>query len=360
MIPGRSPHTRVSAVPTVTPPAVPLTRRSHASVTGPAHPGGGVVQREVVASFDDWVRIAGSRFVKLHLTTDARSFHGAMSTVSIEDMLVSDIRASAHQVTRLPSDIVHDDPKHLKLTLQLAGNGTVEQDGRTALLTPGDVAIYDTSRPYSLQYTKDTHTLVFVFPRGLIDLSHSVVRQATAVRLRGDDGIGRVISPFMRHIAENLALLAGVNGVRIMHSALGLVSALLSSELADHDGEVDETHRADMDRFRLYIEANLGDTDLSTETVARAHFLSTRYLQYLFREERTTVSDYIRTRRLERCRLSLIDPAQAQLSILQIAQRWGFVDGAHFSRVFKNAYGLSPRAYRQAHAAVDSVEQVAS
>lgn len=335
--------------------AVPIATRTRPSITGPAHPGAGVVKREIAASFDDWVRIAANRFVKLHITTESRTFRGAMSTVSIEDMLVSDIRASAHHVTRLPSDIAADDPKHLKLSLQLAGDGTVEQDGRTALLTPGDVAIYDTSRPYTLRYSRDTHTLVLVFPRGLIDLSHSIVRQATAVRLRGDDGIGRVISPFMRHIAENLALLGGVNGVRIMHSALGLVTALLSSELADHDHETAETHRADMDRFRLYIEANLGDSTLSTESVARAHYLSTRYLQYLFREEHTTVSDYIRTRRLERCRLSLLDPAQASLSILQIAQRWGFVDGAHFSRVFKSAYGLSPRVYRRAHAEAEPV-----
>lgn len=339
----------------------PISLRDVASTSGPTYPGSGVVQRESVSNFDDWVRVAANRFVKLHLTKRAPHFHGSMQTVSIEDMCVSDIRASAHDVSRLPSDIAADDPKHLKLSLQLSGTGVVEQDGRAAELEPGDVAVYDTSRPYTLHYGGDIHSLVLVFPRQLIDLSEDVVRRATAMRLPGDDGIGTVISPFMRHIADNLPLLCGVNGVRIMHSALGLVSALLSSELAEHESEADETYRADMDKYRLYIEANLGDTNLSTESIARAHFLSTRYLQYLFREDNTTVSDYIRTRRLERCRVSLIDPAQSSLSVLQIAQRWGFVDGAHFSRVFKTAHGLSPRAYRRAHsAAPDASEQAAS
>src|SRR5690606_1448581 len=119
------------------------------------------------------------------------------------------IRASAHEVARLPSDIRDDEPRHLKLSLQLEGEGDVEQDGRVAHLTPGDVAVYDTSRPYTLRYSCDVHSLVLIFPRQLIDLSNDVVRRATAMRLPGDEGIGTVISPFMRHIAENLDLLRG-------------------------------------------------------------------------------------------------------------------------------------------------------
>ncbi|MGO2112237.1 MAG: hypothetical protein ACTH31_11545, partial [Pseudoclavibacter sp.] len=295
----------------------PISLRDHAraaasSTTGPKHPGAGIVHREEASSFEDWVGIAANRFVKLHVSSDDPQFRGTMQTVSVEEMLVSDIRASRHEVVRLARDISDDEPRHLKLSLQLEGEGDVEQDGRVAHLTPGDVAVYDTSRPYSLRYTSPLHSLVLIFPRQLIDLSNDIVSQATAMRLPGDEGIGTVISPFMRHIAANLDLLRGTSGVRIMHSALGLVTALLSSELAENDDVRDDTYRADMEKYRLYIEANLGDTNLSTETIARAHYLSTRYLQYLFAEDHTTVSDYIRQRRLERCRVSLRDPAQAR------------------------------------------------
>jgi AraC-like DNA-binding protein len=37
------------------------------------------------------------------------------------------------------------------------------------------------------------------------------------------------------------------------------------------------------------------------------------------------------------------------LSILNIAQQWGFIDAAHFSRTFKTAFGVSPSVYRRAH-----------
>ncbi|MFE4055658.1 AraC family transcriptional regulator, partial [Streptomyces sp. NPDC059096] len=36
-------------------------------------------------------------------------------------------------------------------------------------------------------------------------------------------------------------------------------------------------------------------------------------------------------------------------TIASIGRRWGFVDATHFSRSFKQAYGLSPRAWRELH-----------
>jgi AraC-like DNA-binding protein len=58
------------------------------------------------------------------------------------------------------------------------------------------------------------------------------------------------------------------------------------------------------------------------------------------------VSDWIRKRRLERCREELLDPAYDTLSITQIAFRWGFNDAAHFSKKFREAYSQTPRSVR--------------
>jgi AraC-like DNA-binding protein len=35
------------------------------------------------------------------------------------------------------------------------------------------------------------------------------------------------------------------------------------------------------------------------------------------------------------------------LPVQAIAARWAFPHGAHFSRAFKQAYGMSPQAYRE-------------
>jgi len=77
--------------------------------------------------------------------------------------------------------------------------------------------------------------------------------------------------------------------------------------------------------------------------------ISTGYLHKLFRMEDSTVSRFIRERRLEHCRRDLIAAASLTLPISSIGARWGLIDAAHFSRVFKAAYGASPREYRLTH-----------
>jgi AraC-like DNA-binding protein len=50
--------------------------------------------------------------------------------------------------------------------------------------------------------------------------------------------------------------------------------------------------------------------------------------------------------RLEACRRELGDPQQGHRSISDIAFGWGFNDAAHFSRAFRERFGLSPREWR--------------
>ena len=46
-------------------------------------------------------------------------------------------------------------------------------------------------------------------------------------------------------------------------------------------------------------------------------------------------------------RADLKNPAQAQRTITDIAFSWGFNNGAHFSRVFREHTGLSPSDFRE-------------
>jgi AraC-like DNA-binding protein len=101
-------------------------------------------------------------------------------------------------------------------------------------------------------------------------------------------------------------------------------------------------------RIRAYIESHLGDPQLSPPEVARAHHISLRYLHKLFEPEPHGVAGLIRQRRLERCRDDLLDPMQAGRPVAGIAARRGFSSAAHFSRVFRDAYGLPPAEFRRA------------
>lgn len=57
------------------------------------------------------------------------------------------------------------------------------------------------------------------------------------------------------------------------------------------------------------------------------------------------VTAYIRKRRLEAIHVLLNDPRDTR-SIGEIAYQYGFVSEAHFSRVFRQKFGFSPRQAR--------------
>ena len=99
------------------------------------------------------------------------------------------------------------------------------------------------------------------------------------------------------------------------------------------------------------LRATLWTTSLSPRSVASAQYISVRYLHKLFEAEETTAAEWIRERRLEHCRRDLADPALQAEPVHAIAARWGLMSAAHFTRIFRAAYGAPPAEYRRLAAA---------
>lgn len=272
-------------------------------------------------------------------------FWGRLRTVDVEPAHISEVTASQHKVERTPGLLEGSERPYYKASLQVSGTGILIQDGREAVLQPGDFAVYDTGRPYSLVFEKEMQMLVLMFPRENLGLPPEFLRQLTAHRFSSDDGLGAIIIPFLQNVSQNLERVGGVTGPRLVNSAIDLITTLFANEL-DLDADPGDSHQLLMQQIRRYIEMQLGSPELGPAEIAAAHFISTRHLHGLFREKGTTVSTWIREQRLEKCRRDLIDPLNAHLSVGAIAARWGFVEAAHFSRVFKAAYDSSPSELR--------------
>lgn len=305
------------------------------------------VVASVAKTFADWHALVSASFVPLEVSTDRPDgFRAGIRTQVLDGVSLSEITAAGHSVQRTPALIARGGPHMLKLSLQLSGTGLLVQDGREAVLSTGDLAVYDTNRPYTLAFDDDFQAMVLMFPHHFIALPPEEMGQLTAVRMAGDAGLGRVISPFLVQLARNLDQLSGGSGLRLAHNALDLLTTMFVDELGAGEHQARGRNHELLDRVRHYIDANLGDPGLSPTTVAAAHFISARHLHTLFRSEGTTIAAWIRARRLERCRRDLRDPAHSARPIAALAARWGFLDAAHFSRVFKATYRVPPSEYR--------------
>jgi AraC-like DNA-binding protein len=154
--------------------------------------------------------------------------------------------------------------------------------------------------------------------------------------------------PFVHRTASIVSEVAPATASRLSETCLSLVTAALGDNLSDTFEGQSAARTALTFRAKAVIENNLHDHTLNTEKVAAMLGISPRYLQDLFQAEHTTVSDWIWVRRLEKSRRDLADPLRARDSIAQIALACGFLDFGHFSRRYKEAFGMPPRQYRAA------------
>ena len=251
---------------------------------------------------------------------------------------------------RTAAHIRRSDPELYKIDVLARGHGVIEQGGREARLGPGDFAFVDLSRPATWAMSS-AHCVAIVFPRALLPLRADDAGRLTGACIAGDRGTAALISSLARQLPGQLDECDGATGARVGTALLDLLATALAARL-DRAGDVPDASRRRALLLGVYafIEERLGDPGLAPAGIAAAHHISLRYLHRLFEDEHVTVADWIRTRRLERCRRDLLDPALRQQPVGAVAARWGLTSPAHFSRLFRAAHGVPPGEYRRQHA----------
>lgn len=299
-------------------------------------------------SFSAWKKLISSTFVPLEAEPVCSGpFSGMISGRQMLDVGMMRLEAGPQTVTRSPQLIANGGAAHYKLSLQLAGNGLLLQDGREAVLQPGDVAIYDTQRPYTLTFDKSFETLVLMFPQHLLGLSTEDVSELTAVRMGKGNKLAESVAPFVTNIAAELPELKSPIGHRLALNIVDLLSTMLANEIYTSGKHNSDNHSHLLRRVKHHIEANLADPMLSPDNIAKAHHIATRTLHKVFSASGVTVAGWIRERRMMQCRRDLSDPLCEHVPVGEIGSRWGLVDAAHFSRVFRTSFGVSPSQYRR-------------
>jgi AraC-like DNA-binding protein len=276
-----------------------------------------------------------------------RAFAGAISTRTAAGVSFIEMACDKHAAYRDRTTISRGGPAYYVLTLQLSGGVRLSQDGRMAVLRPGTFAIYDSALPATITSSDGYRSMCLRFPKELLAGTHPELADRTATAFDAGTGFPSAVWEMVLGVNRHLGSL-GSNGGLAARSVMDLVAVMLGTQLGRPQVRRPGERAAVLERIHAYIDAHLADPWLTPSGIARAHYVSPRHLHNLFAATGSTVSSWIRARRIARCRRDLADPQLAHVPVATIAVRWGFTSASHFGQVFKRETGQTPAEFRRA------------
>jgi len=233
----------------------------------------------------------------------------------------------------------------------LQGEMQVANSGGSYTVTAGRCAIINADEPF--------YTRTFIGDRGSFECALAVVPEhlvlshmpwAKGLNTSFEVGAGH------HHVVSSLLDILCFDGDRMScRTAEPLANAFLQSISDGISDQIASSARpcSLVDRRFADIQASIQKyltcADLTCDRVAAYCGISPRYLCYVLKANQTSFSDLLWGQRLPKAREWLVSGAYRSYPIHKIARMAGFKSAAHFSRMFKSAYDLSPKDYRANH-----------
>lgn len=289
-----------------------------------------------------WRTSVCDQFVPLEVDPEAVELRGRVAGWGIAETRLRRIRATRHSFDRRAKDIRAGDPEVLHLLLLDHGRTQIEQDGRTAIMSPGDLLLYDSTRPFRFETDGDFQFTICLLPKRLLPVPESLQRNSTARVFKSDDGVAAALAPLLTALARRASDTEPSQQLALQHAMVNMYVALMADE--SDTGHHPSVH---LSLAKSFVVRNLGNPKLSPSDVAVACSISPSYLHRLFAADGITVAGYMREQRLQAAYRDLVAPSFAE-PISRVAERWGLPDPAHFNRVFKTRFGVTPGELRRA------------
>lgn len=292
-----------------------------------------------------WQEMVSQTFVHAHCDSSVgEAFSASIRTDRFAETEISRIEAGPQLIDRRRTDIARACKPRFYLCYHQAGRAVYRERGAESVLGPGDMILLDNCEPYSAEYQEPVTSIVLHVPHELLRDRFRMPERVLGHRISGARGLTRITGDFLRSCVAQADQLPICQRPVIANIALNLFSGLLAEEISE-TSEAGTQQAILLARIKQHVLAHLGDPGLAPAQVAAFAGISVRHLSRLFQLDGSSFGRYLLQQRVER-RLDLANPQFRALRIGEIALQNGFNNFAHFSRVFRDAFGCSPIEYR--------------
>jgi acetamidase/formamidase/AraC-like DNA-binding protein len=290
-----------------------------------------------------WQAILSGFGMRSTLAAPAHTLHAtALRRDSSDGIVVARLAADAQVVSALPQKV--DLPL---LLLSLEQGATLKTNGTRQPLAAGELVVLPRHGGWEVGFEHEMQAVALSVTSAAFRSRKVSSRTFGEARVLHAERLATVLARALEAAEQTLERLSPAEWATINQGLAELLLTLVrQAPNGGCDGAATTTQAALLHRIYHAIEHGLDDPDLTPECVAQAEGISKRYLQKLFEGTGDSFTRYLRERRLQRNSAALTHPADAHQSVSEIAFSCGFNDAAHFSHVFRERFGVSPRAFR--------------
>jgi AraC-like DNA-binding protein len=297
----------------------------------------------ILAWLSMWSQFIGRTTGALEWTAGDNEFHGNMEYMELSHLKIFWATSSPFSVRRVSSSPCVSFSRGIKVMLQVQGNTSIIQNGKTVELGPGHWVVYDAGSPYEVINHSDFEQITLMVPRESLSARRDVKIAPLFQAHPSAHGLGKVFWEFLKNVMQE----SNGIGMQCERSVASAVECMLMQLLSNVSPLIGPTTTVDIkEAINSHINDNLHDPELSLESIARALGTTKRTLHRAYESEDESISDRVWRMRIQRCQ-QVLDHAATDWSVTELAFAHGFKDPAHFSRRFKQFTGISPRSYQE-------------
>lgn len=217
-------------------------------------------------------------------------------------------------------------------------------DGATIAVVAGETLLLDTRE--TMECTAHSVSLITVsVAREAVKAAAGDLADLHGHRIGATEGA--LLSALLRALVEQASQLPPGAHATVTRTLVDLLSVAINPAGGKARSDFHRLEYVRREAAQRLIEAHIADRNFSVQDIVRETGISRASLYRLF-ESHGGVARFIQWRRLQYLRDRLDDRAFDRHALAELAPQCGFSGESHIGRQFKQAFGVSPGAYRAA------------